>query len=168
MSSHTRFPAATAPIAPQPPLPPLPPLPPSGTTTTSPTRRPSLHQDIQRASDRWRDQFSDYKTTRQFSQPTVRRPTYAPSPVGTARRTASTAQITYCCSLCRSTIMQPTPPSLAPSTGKVTCSDCIKRVYDLAVCWACGEMVYRKSDAVSFGVCWWHWGCLCCLSCRVC
>jgi DNA-directed RNA polymerase subunit RPC12/RpoP len=35
------------------------------------------------------------------------------------------------------------------------------------VCWACGEVVFRKEDAVSFGWCWWHWGCFSCLVCSV-
>lgn len=48
------------------------------------------------------------------------------------------------------------------------CRRCWIRIYDLSLCWTCGEVVYRGEERVGFGWCWWHWGCVGCLFCRVC
>ena len=47
------------------------------------------------------------------------------------------------------------------------CHKCWVRIYDLSLCWTCGEVVHRGEERVGFGWCWWHWGCLGCLFCRV-
>ena len=48
------------------------------------------------------------------------------------------------------------------------CRRCWVRIYDLSLCWKCGEVVHRGEERVGFGWCWWHWGCVGCLFCRVC
>ena len=48
------------------------------------------------------------------------------------------------------------------------CRRCWIRIYDLSLCWTCGEVVHRGEERVGFGWCWWHWGCVGCLFCRVC
>lgn len=53
--------------------------------------------------------------------------------------------------------------------GKVVfCRRCWVRIWDLWVCWSCGERVARGEERVGYGWCWWHWGCVGCLVCRVC
>ena len=47
------------------------------------------------------------------------------------------------------------------------CRRCWIRIYDLSLCWTCGEVVHRGEERVGFGWCWWHWGCVGCLFCRV-
>ena len=48
------------------------------------------------------------------------------------------------------------------------CRACWIRIYDLSICWSCGEVVRRGEERVGYGWCWWHWGCVGCLFCRVC
>ena len=52
-------------------------------------------------------------------------------------------------------------------SGRVFCRDCYVWIYDLGICWTCGEIVGRSEERVGFGWCWWHWGCYGCLICRV-
>lgn len=52
-------------------------------------------------------------------------------------------------------------------SGRVFCRDCYVWIYDLGICWTCGEVVGRSEERVGFGWCWWHWGCYGCLICRV-
>jgi hypothetical protein len=54
------------------------------------------------------------------------------------------------------------------SPGRVFCKSCWIWIYDLSICWTCGEIVGRMEERVGFGWCWWHWGCLGCLICKVC
>lgn len=53
------------------------------------------------------------------------------------------------------------------SDDRYFCHKCWVRIYDLSLCWTCGEVVHRGEERVGFGWCWWHWGCLGCLFCRV-
>ena len=53
------------------------------------------------------------------------------------------------------------------SDGRHFCHKCWIRIYDLSLCWTCGDIVHRGEERVGFGWCWWHWGCLGCLFCRV-
>ena len=41
-------------------------------------------------------------------------------------------------------------------SASIFCEDCWKRIHDLSICWACGEVVYRPEEKVGFGWCWWH------------
>lgn len=52
-------------------------------------------------------------------------------------------------------------------SGRVFCRDCYIWIYDLGICWTCGEIVGRSEERVGFGWCWWHWGCYGCLLCHV-
>ena len=91
----------------------------------------------------------------------------------------------YNCSLCRVIIPMNSNPYSFPSThilahfgrdsdnarpegtGRVFCEACWIWIYDLAICWTCGEVVGRREGRVGFGWCWWHWGCIGCLVCKV-
>ena len=86
----------------------------------------------------------------------------------------------YKCTLC----FHPLPPRSKPytlpgtcsrlaamkneGTGRIFCEQCWIWIYDLSICWTCGEVVGRSEERVGFGWCWWHWGCLGCLICKVC
>ena len=52
-------------------------------------------------------------------------------------------------------------------SGRVFCRACWTYIYDLAVCWTCGEIVGREDERVGFGWCWWHWACVSCMLCGV-
>lgn len=71
----------------------------------------------------------------------------------------------YTCTLCWKFFEKPC--YTVGSDSRIICVDCWKWLYDLSVCWTCGEVVFRKDDAVGFGWCWWHWGCFSCLICSV-
>lgn len=47
------------------------------------------------------------------------------------------------------------------------CHTCWVWIYNLSICWTCGETVTREEEKVSYGWCWWHWACVSCLICRV-
>jgi hypothetical protein len=57
--------------------------------------------------------------------------------------------------------------SVGLGIGRVFCEPCFKWIYDLSICWNCGEVVARGQERISFGWCWWHWSCLGCLICKV-
>ena len=78
---------------------------------------------------------------------------------------AGSDQEDYTCTLCWKTFEKPC--HTVGSDSRIVCVDCWKWLYDLSVCWACGEVVFRKDDAVGFGWCWWHWGCFSCIVCSV-
>ena len=42
-----------------------------------------------------------------------------------------------------------------PSSLRI-CHVCFLRIYNLSICWACGEVVYRAEERVGYGWCWWH------------
>ncbi len=71
----------------------------------------------------------------------------------------------YTCTICWREFDNPCYTVGAES--RIVCLDCWKWMFAVSVCWSCGEIVYRKSDAISFGWCWWHWGCFSCLVCSV-
>lgn len=52
-------------------------------------------------------------------------------------------------------------------SGRIFCKECWIWIYDLSICWTCGEIVGRMEERVGFGWCWWHWGCMGCLICKV-
>ena len=57
--------------------------------------------------------------------------------------------------------------SLPSDSSMAFCLDCWTHVYNLSICWKCGEMVFRSEERIGLGWCWWHWGCVSCLSCWV-
>ena len=57
------------------------------------------------------------------------------------------------------------PPRVLGRRARLACAACCAALVDLAVCWACGEVVYRGCDCVSLGWCFWHRGCYGCLLC---
>jgi hypothetical protein len=71
----------------------------------------------------------------------------------------------YTCTLCWRNFEKPC--FTVGSNSRIVCAECWRWMYDLSVCWACGEIVFRKEDAVRFGWCWWHWGCFSCIICSV-
>ncbi|KAI0024613.1 hypothetical protein F4780DRAFT_724357 [Xylariomycetidae sp. FL0641] len=57
------------------------------------------------------------------------------------------------------------PRVLGRATARLACDACFRGLLDLAVCWACGELVVRGADCVSLGWCFWHRACYGCLFC---
>ena len=85
--------------------------------------------------------------------------------------------VLYTCSLCHFLLPRNSEPYCIPvinrdylrdgDSNRIFCKDCWIWIYNLAICWACGEIVGRDEERIGFGWCWWHWGCLNCMSCRV-
>lgn len=57
------------------------------------------------------------------------------------------------------------PPRILGRSVRIACESCYNTVLDLAICWVCGEVVYRGEECVSLGWCFWHRGCYGCLFC---
>jgi hypothetical protein len=68
----------------------------------------------------------------------------------TTRRTHSRKH-SYTCTLCWKRFSHPCY-ILGPGS-RIVCRDCWKWTHDISVCWRCGEIVFRLTDAVSFGWC---------------
>ena len=53
--------------------------------------------------------------------------------------------------------------------ARLACQNCWKLLWNLAVCWSCGDMIVRTEDeeVVSLEWCFWHRSCFGCLFCRV-
>lgn len=77
----------------------------------------------------------------------------------------------YNCSLCYeslpSTTRHPYTMPCGSRPGRIFCERCWIWIYNVAICWRCGELVVRDEERVGFGWLWWHWGCFCCLVCCV-
>lgn len=73
---------------------------------------------------------------------------------------------TFICTVCWTE--QESPPYAFGLEGRIVCANCWRWIHNISICWRCGEVVFRKTDAVSFGWCWWHWNCFSCLICAVC
>ncbi|KAG6041366.1 hypothetical protein E4U41_004776 [Claviceps citrina] len=56
-------------------------------------------------------------------------------------------------------------PRVLGRSARLTCAECYATIIDLSICWACGELVLREADSVSFGWCFWHRACYGCLLC---
>ena len=69
----------------------------------------------------------------------------------TSARRAPPRSYVYTCTLCWQTF--PPPCYTVGSDARTVCIECWKWMYDISVCWSCGTIVYRKTDAVSFGWC---------------
>ena len=81
------------------------------------------------------------------------------------RRISTCPTYFYTCSVCWRDFDKPCYTVGAES--RIVCLDCWKWMFAVSICWNCGEVVFRKSDAISFGWCWWHWSCFSCLVCSV-
>ncbi|KAH8673752.1 hypothetical protein BX600DRAFT_536353 [Xylariales sp. PMI_506] len=57
------------------------------------------------------------------------------------------------------------PPHVLGRSARLSCEACFNAIIDLAICWVCGELVYRGSECVSLGWCFWHRFCYGCLFC---
>lgn len=78
---------------------------------------------------------------------------------------AAQPPFTYNCTICWRSFA---PPCFTIGrSARVVCVECWRYVFSIGVCWTCGEIVFRRTDAISFGWCWWHWGCFSCLVCSV-
>jgi hypothetical protein len=79
--------------------------------------------------------------------------------------TATKPSFNYNCTICWRSFA---PPCFTIGrSARVVCVECWRYVFSIGVCWTCGEIVFRRTDAISFGWCWWHWGCFSCLICSV-
>lgn len=102
--------------------------------------------------------------------------------IGIYNQTFGSSPTLHICTLCHQTFSGPPFrfPSTAPaalaairssspsqSPSPAFCQNCWLRIYTLSLCWTCGEIVSRSEERVSFGWCWWHWGCVNCVFCRV-
>jgi len=98
--------------------------------------------------------------------PSLSSSSHSPSPSPSSPRPNQISR-TYICTLCHTHFRSP-PYSLSSSSdGRVFCRQCFLWAYDVGICWSCTEMVVRGEGRVSFGWCFWHWGCFACLFCKV-
>src|SRR2546421_28950 len=58
----------------------------------------------------------------------------------------------YTCTLCWRNFGKPC--YAVGSDSRIVCAECWRWMYDLSICWTCGEVVSRTEDAVRFGWCW--------------
>ncbi|KAL2136583.1 hypothetical protein VTI74DRAFT_2888 [Chaetomium olivicolor] len=56
-------------------------------------------------------------------------------------------------------------PRVLGREARLACRQCYEAILDLAICWVCGEVVYRGEECVSLGWCFWHRACYGCLFC---
>ncbi|TLD31006.1 hypothetical protein PspLS_02013 [Pyricularia sp. CBS 133598] len=69
----------------------------------------------------------------------------------------------FICSFCHRP--HRSPAHVVGESARLTCEGCYRALIDLAVCWKCGELVYRGDACVSLGWCFWHRVCFGCLFC---
>ena len=136
-------------------------------------KAPSTTPQLQTASHRRREKRQSAKRERyeRYRQSIV-----CPSSFATETNISEMAAF-YICTLCYFPLPRNSIPYTIPAAnrdcsknggdGRVFCEDCWVWIYNLAICWACGEIVGREEGSIGFGWCWWHWGCLNCMSCRV-
>ncbi|PTD10235.1 hypothetical protein FCULG_00008719 [Fusarium culmorum] len=55
------------------------------------------------------------------------------------------------------------PPQIIGRSARLACTACHAALLKLAICWVCGELVFRGDECVSFGWCFWHRACYGCL-----
>ena len=73
----------------------------------------------------------------------------------------SGASNAFICSFCWQLVF--TRPRVVGQSARLTCEPYYSSLVDLAVGWACGEVVVRGDDCVSLGWCFWHRVCYGCL-----
>ncbi|KAF5022801.1 hypothetical protein F66182_5143 [Fusarium sp. NRRL 66182] len=54
-------------------------------------------------------------------------------------------------------------PHVVGRSARLACSSCYSALLNLAICWVCGELIFRGDECVSFGWCFWHRACYGCL-----
>lgn len=94
----------------------------------------------------------------------VSSPSLIPTPLVSRRQSKSTRSDFRCTGCGR---IFPSPCFSVGRRLRPVCRECWRWMWNVSICWSCGEVVYRKTDAVGFGWCWWHWGCFSCLVCSV-
>ncbi|KAF4978569.1 hypothetical protein FZEAL_5073 [Fusarium zealandicum] len=57
------------------------------------------------------------------------------------------------------------PPHVIGHSARLACPACHAALLNLAICWVCGELIFRGDECVSFGWCFWHRACYGCLLC---
>ncbi|TPX13800.1 uncharacterized protein E0L32_005744 [Thyridium curvatum] len=77
--------------------------------------------------------------------------------------TTAPPRVPFVCTFCHR-VSADRPHALGRS-ARLACGPCRDAVLDLAICWVCGEVVYRGSECVSLGWCFWHAACYGCLFC---
>lgn len=78
----------------------------------------------------------------------------------------STRPETYLCTFCwRPHHSAVTPSRVVGRHSRLACQLCYNALIDLAICWVCGEIVFRGDECVSLGWCFWHRACYGCLIC---
>ncbi|KAF4967189.1 hypothetical protein FSARC_5222 [Fusarium sarcochroum] len=55
------------------------------------------------------------------------------------------------------------PPQIIGRSARLACTTCHAALLNLAICWVCGELIFREDECVSFGWCFWHRACYGCL-----
>lgn len=91
-------------------------------------------------------------------------PSLIPCPL-VPRSLSSTPPSHFRCNGCRRRFLL--PGFIVGQKSRVVCRECWRWTWSVSICWSCGEVVFRKTDAVGFGWCWWHWSCFSCLVCSV-
>ncbi|KAL7921938.1 hypothetical protein ACQKWADRAFT_293941 [Trichoderma austrokoningii] len=69
----------------------------------------------------------------------------------------------FTCSFCHTLYMG--PPCVLGRSRRLACHACSTAIFDLSICWVCGEVVFQGEGGVSLGWCFWHGGCYGCLLC---
>lgn len=67
----------------------------------------------------------------------------------------------FTCTFCFS--VSADQPHVLGRSARLTCTDCYLTIINLSICWVCGELIFRGTDCVSFGWCFWHRACYGCL-----
>lgn len=142
-----------------------------------PLRTPSFHSILDSNGCRIDRYFSRKESPKDYSQKLVRR--YSLGLPQRQWRSNVNSEVFYKCTLCFHQLPKKSKPYVLPSDRsgsnslngdddkRIFCEDCWKWIYNLSICWTCGEIVGRMEERVGFGWCWWHWGCLGCLMCKV-
>jgi hypothetical protein len=91
-------------------------------------------------------------------------PSLLPSPL-VPRRLNTPSRDGFTCTWCGNN--SPLPCFTVGRGSRAVCKECWKWMWSVRICWSCGEIVFRKTDAIGFGWCWWHWSCFSCLVCSV-
>ena len=75
----------------------------------------------------------------------------------------SPSRIAVTCTFCHR--VSDGPAQVVGRAARLACAACYAALLDLAICWVCGEVVYRGDECVSLGWCFWHRACYGCLLC---
>ncbi|KAL6909029.1 hypothetical protein GGI43DRAFT_166237 [Trichoderma evansii] len=69
----------------------------------------------------------------------------------------------FTCSFCCSTYIG--PPCVLGRSSRLACHSCSTAIFNLSICWVCGEVIFQGEGGVSLGWCFWHGDCYGCLLC---